>query len=86
MTKRFAAALICRPLAFATSGQLMRGQLSPAPAELAVRDYTVTADVAGQSLTKPARVRARISGAHLHRRLVRALHEQPPHVLGRLDR
>jgi photosystem II stability/assembly factor-like uncharacterized protein len=33
---------------------------APGPGPLAVGDYTVTVDVAGQSLTKPARVRARI--------------------------
>ena len=32
----------------------------PAVAPLAVGDYTVTVDVGGQSLTKPARVRARL--------------------------
>ena len=33
---------------------------APAVAPLAIGDYTVTLEVAGQSLTKPARVRARI--------------------------
>ena len=33
---------------------------APAVAPLGIGDYTVTVDVAGQSLTKPARVRARI--------------------------
>ena len=33
---------------------------APGPGPLAIGDYTVTVDVAGQSLTKPARVRARI--------------------------
>ncbi len=33
---------------------------APAVAPLAIGDYTVTVDVAGQSMTKPARVRARI--------------------------
>jgi hypothetical protein len=33
---------------------------APAVVPLAVGDYTVTVDVAGQSLTKPARVRPRI--------------------------
>ena len=33
---------------------------SPATAPLAVGDYTVTVNVAGQTLTKPAKVRARI--------------------------
>ena len=33
---------------------------SPATAPLAIGDYTVTVNVAGQTLTKPAKVRARI--------------------------
>lgn len=38
-----------------------RGRGGPAPAApLTIGDYTVTVDVAGQSLTKPARVRARM--------------------------
>jgi photosystem II stability/assembly factor-like uncharacterized protein len=36
---------------------------APGPGPLAIGDYTVTVDVAGQSLTKPARVRARIGSA-----------------------
>jgi len=38
---------------------------APGPAPLAIGDYIVTVDVAGQSLTKPARVRARIGSAGL---------------------
>jgi photosystem II stability/assembly factor-like uncharacterized protein len=41
------------------SGQGGRGG-APAVAPLTVGDYTVTVEVAGQSLTKPARVRARL--------------------------
>jgi photosystem II stability/assembly factor-like uncharacterized protein len=44
---------------FGGSGQ-GRGRGGPAVAPLAIGDYTVTVDVAGQTLTKPARVRPRI--------------------------
>jgi hypothetical protein len=37
-----------------------RGRGGPPTPPLAVGDYTVTVDVAGQTLTKPARVRERI--------------------------
>ena len=37
-----------------------RGRGGPAIAPLATGDYTVTVDVAGRTLTKPARVRERI--------------------------
>jgi hypothetical protein len=38
----------------------LRGGGAPGVAPLTVGDYAVTVDVAGQSLTKPARVRPRI--------------------------
>jgi photosystem II stability/assembly factor-like uncharacterized protein len=41
-----------------------RGRGGAAVAPLAVGDYTVTVDVAGQSLTKPARVRERIARSY----------------------
>jgi photosystem II stability/assembly factor-like uncharacterized protein len=51
----------------AAAGQRGRGAAGPAAAALVPGEYVVTVEVAGQSLTKPARVRERIAAGALAR-------------------